>query len=302
MGNALGGTGLLRGRPHHVPPEGADQVSPLVMVNWPVNMISGYLAMHCRALGPNLVWSPPPVRPASPRSASHGRCCMPGRLRHRARRRVGVGADPHRTASLHKMGALSRRTEDPAGASRPFDADRGGFVAAEAAGVLVLERRADGHAEGPGSAPGQRLRGVGRRLPRLRPGPDGRRARSGRCGRRWPTPASTRRRSATSTPMARRRRRTTSPSRPSSAGYRRPPPGHLDQGSDRPPDRRGRSRRGRVHGAGGGAGTRAADREPGARSTPRWRSMSSPGRRARRRRRGDVNSFGFGGQNAASWW
>ena len=53
-------------------------------------------------------------------------------------------------AALANMGALSKRNDDPPGASRPFDADRDGFVFGEAAGVLVVE--AAEHADARGAS------------------------------------------------------------------------------------------------------------------------------------------------------
>jgi 3-oxoacyl-[acyl-carrier-protein] synthase II len=42
-------------------------------------------------------------------------------------------------AALGNMGALSTRNDDPERASRPFDADRDGFVFGEAAGAFIVE-------------------------------------------------------------------------------------------------------------------------------------------------------------------
>jgi 3-oxoacyl-[acyl-carrier-protein] synthase II len=42
-------------------------------------------------------------------------------------------------SGFQNMKALSTRNEDPAGASRPFDAERDGFVLSEGAGLLILE-------------------------------------------------------------------------------------------------------------------------------------------------------------------
>lgn len=49
------------------------------------------------------------------------------------------GITPVAIASLSNMGALSRRNDEPAKASRPFDADRNGFVFSEGAAVAILE-------------------------------------------------------------------------------------------------------------------------------------------------------------------
>ncbi|MDT0448611.1 beta-ketoacyl-[acyl-carrier-protein] synthase family protein [Streptomyces hesseae] len=55
---------------------------------------------------------------------------------------------PMASAAFHRMRALSQRRHDPAGASRPFDADRDGFVLGEGAAMLVLERPRDARARG----------------------------------------------------------------------------------------------------------------------------------------------------------
>jgi 3-oxoacyl-[acyl-carrier-protein] synthase II len=52
-------------------------------------------------------------------------------------------------AALRNMGALSKRNDEPERASRPFDANRDGFVFGEAAGILVVE--AAEHAEARGA-------------------------------------------------------------------------------------------------------------------------------------------------------
>ena len=46
---------------------------------------------------------------------------------------------PMAVAALGNMGALSRRNDDPAHASRPFDRDRDGFVMGEGGGMVVVE-------------------------------------------------------------------------------------------------------------------------------------------------------------------
>lgn len=55
---------------------------------------------------------------------------------------------PLTVAAFAQMRAMSKRNDDPAAASRPFDADRDGFVLGEGAAMLVLEREAFAKARG----------------------------------------------------------------------------------------------------------------------------------------------------------
>ena len=62
-------------------------------------------------------------------------------------------------AGFAQMRALSTRHDDPEGASRPFDADRDGFVLGEGAGIVVLE--SDTHAAARGAKVYAELAGAG---------------------------------------------------------------------------------------------------------------------------------------------
>lgn len=63
------------------------------------------------------------------------------------------------TAGFTMMRALSTRNDDPAGASRPFDKDRDGFVFGEAGALMVLE--SEEHAKARGAKIHARILGAG---------------------------------------------------------------------------------------------------------------------------------------------
>ena len=120
---------------------------------------------------------------------------------------IGVGG-------FYAMRAISQRNDDPATASRPFDAGRDGFVIGEGAG----DRGARGARARPGARRahlrrGHGLRLHGRRAPRHRARSDRASTRRARCAWRSPRPAWSRARSATSTRTAPRRPWATAPRR-----------------------------------------------------------------------------------------
>ncbi|MFH8796985.1 beta-ketoacyl-[acyl-carrier-protein] synthase family protein [Streptomyces sp. NPDC017941] len=147
LGNSLGGAHALTHQHTVLGRDGPHRVSPLTIPMYMVNMVAGYVALDVRAKGPSLV--------TATACASGSTAVGTARelLRSGACDVVLAGGTesaltPAVMAGLTQMGALSRRTAAPEHACRPFDADRDGFVAAEGAGVLVLERVEDARARG----------------------------------------------------------------------------------------------------------------------------------------------------------
>ncbi|MET9588415.1 beta-ketoacyl-[acyl-carrier-protein] synthase family protein [Streptomyces sp. NPDC006539] len=158
VGSAAGGIDTLETQHRKMLANGPSAVSPMTLPAFLPNMAAGHLALELGTTGPSFQTS---TACASGATALITACLLLG---------AGVcdivvagGTDamvtPLCASAFSKMGALSRRSHDPAGASRPFDRDRDGFVLAEGCGVLVLERRR--HADARGVRPLAMLAGHG---------------------------------------------------------------------------------------------------------------------------------------------
>ncbi|MCK9878553.1 beta-ketoacyl-[acyl-carrier-protein] synthase family protein [Frankia sp. Ag45/Mut15] len=158
LGSADGGPGTVEDQHAAMLAGGAAHVSPLLLPMQLPNMLAGQAAIEFGATGPNLV-----VATACASGTTAVGVARDLLVLHRCDVVLAGGSEamitPLVMAGFAQMGALSRREDDPATASRPFDVDRDGFVAGEGAGVLVLERLADARARG--ARPRARVAGYG---------------------------------------------------------------------------------------------------------------------------------------------
>jgi 3-oxoacyl-[acyl-carrier-protein] synthase II len=126
---------------------GPDRVSPFFITQLVVNMAAGYVAIRIGARGPNFAT----VSACATSANAIGEAWEIIR-RGDAHAMIAGGAEfapnPVSVAAFASMHALSRRNDDPERASRPFDAERDGFVVSCGAGVLILERLDDALARG----------------------------------------------------------------------------------------------------------------------------------------------------------
>jgi 3-oxoacyl-[acyl-carrier-protein] synthase II len=102
------------------------------------NMAAGWVSIELGLRGP--VTAPCTACAASAMSIGYGYDAIGlGRAEVMLCGGSEAGITPLAMAGFAAMRALSRRNDDPARASRPFDANRDGFVMGEGAAVIVLE-------------------------------------------------------------------------------------------------------------------------------------------------------------------
>jgi len=138
VGSGIGGITTLLDTHDVLKAKGPDRVSPFFIPMLIVNMASGLISMRFGAKGPNS---------AVVTACATGNHAIGDAMKIIQRGDADVmiagGAEaiiiPLTIAGFCQMKAMSTRNDEPAKASRPFDANRDGFVCGEGGGLLVLE-------------------------------------------------------------------------------------------------------------------------------------------------------------------
>ena len=121
--------------------------SPFFIPRMIADIAAGFISMKYGFMGPNY------CTVSACASSNHGLIDAFNQIRYgKADIMVAGGSEAAvnepSVGGFNSMQALSTRNDDPATASRPFDADRDGFVVGEGAGALILEEYEHAKARG----------------------------------------------------------------------------------------------------------------------------------------------------------
>ncbi len=138
VGTAIGGLRSLEDSVLLLEERGPERMNPFAVVQMLPNLAAGWVSIELGTRGPLL--SESTACAASSMAIGDGLDAIRlGRADVMFCGGTEAPVTPVAVAGFAAMRALSRRNDDPVGASRPFDADRDGFVMGEAAALLVLE-------------------------------------------------------------------------------------------------------------------------------------------------------------------
>src|ERR1041385_1444778 len=138
VGSGIGGMETIEEQAGILLKKGPQRVSPFMIPMLIVNMASGYISMLLGVKGPNLAVV------SACATATHALGEAARAIVHNdADVMIAGGSEAAITqlgyAGFCSMRAMSTRNHEPERASRPFDAQRDGFVMGEGAGVCILE-------------------------------------------------------------------------------------------------------------------------------------------------------------------
>ena len=138
IGTALGGMGTIEESHSTLLNRGAGKISPFCVPKYLVNMAAGNVSIRYGLKGPNesVVTA---CATGNHSIAAAARMIRLGEARVMLAGSAEAPVTPLGVSGFIALKSLSRRNDDPERASRPFDADRDGFVIGEGAAVLVLE-------------------------------------------------------------------------------------------------------------------------------------------------------------------
>ena len=147
IGSGIGGLPLIEEMHKKLLERGPSRVSPFFIPGLIVNLAAGHISIRFNARGPS---SAPATACAT---GAHAIGDASRIIRHDDADVMFAGGTEAVISSLavggfSAMRALSTRNDEPERASRPWDADRDGFVMGEGAGVLILEEREHALARG----------------------------------------------------------------------------------------------------------------------------------------------------------
>lgn len=148
FGSGIGGISTFEEQHRKLIEKGPSRVSPFFIPMFIPDISAGLISIRWGFRGPNY------ATVSACASSAHAIGDAMRHIRHGdADVMVAGGAEatitPMTYAGFSSMKAMSTRNDDPAGASRPFSADRDGFVMGEGGGAVILESLE--HAEGRGA-------------------------------------------------------------------------------------------------------------------------------------------------------
>ncbi|MGQ4479570.1 beta-ketoacyl-[acyl-carrier-protein] synthase family protein [Streptomyces sp. SAS_276] len=147
IGSGLAGAAHLEDQTLRHHQGGPELVSPALVPMLISSMAAGEVLLDLGAHGPSLATESACASGASALAVARG-LLQAGLCDIAVAGGTEAAVTPVITSGFQRMGALSSRVDDPETASRPFAADRDGFVISEGAAILVLEREADARSRG----------------------------------------------------------------------------------------------------------------------------------------------------------